>query len=396
MNHIWLMTGVVSVLIMIPNDGFGDAALLNLGPRELVQANGVDIQVPGYSVPSFVDWNNDGLNDLVIGEGSGSHPPGKVRIYLNIGSESDPQFSGYFYAQSNGTDLTCPASGCLGCFPRVVYWDADGRKDLIIGLADGTISYFKNIGTDESPTFDGGSAVLVGRPGYQVPLDVGTRATPEFVNWDSDYNNRMDLVVGGLDGKIHLYINCGCGSARPPSFWNSTPTGLLAQENGADLLVPSSRSSPVVLDLDGDGKKDLLTGNTAGQLLFYSNVGTDWAPVFSGYLLIESEGAAIDLPGSPRSRPFVCDWTGDGYYDVLIGAGDGKVHLYQSIPQPGDINKDYYVNFIDFALLAIRWLDSTCGSPNNWCNYADLTGDGEVGWQDLGPLAENWLEYGKL
>ena len=47
--------------------------LLRLGPEELVQAGGADISVLGYSVPSLADWDNDGLNDLIVGEGSGSY-----------------------------------------------------------------------------------------------------------------------------------------------------------------------------------------------------------------------------------------------------------------------------------------------------------------------------------
>jgi len=43
--------------------------LLRLGPEELVQAGGADISVLGYSVPSLADWDNDGLNDLIVGEG---------------------------------------------------------------------------------------------------------------------------------------------------------------------------------------------------------------------------------------------------------------------------------------------------------------------------------------
>ena len=27
-----------------------------------------------------------------------------------------------------------------------------------------------------------------------------------------------------------------------------------------------------------------------------------------------------DAPDPARSRPFVCDWTGDGQWDVLVGA----------------------------------------------------------------------------
>jgi len=393
MKHIVVTFLIICFLAITPNNAF--ASLLNLGPEEIVEANGVDIEVPGYSVPSFVDWNNDSLKDLIIGQGSGTYPPGKVRVYLNVGTESNPQFSDYFYVQSNDADLTVPAASCLGCFPRVVYWDADDRKDLLVGLADGAVKIFLNIGTDSEPVFGGGYGILTWWDMYE--LDVGYRATPTLLDWDND--GRTDLIAGALDGKIHMFINCGCGGAVPPSFFTTWPSGDLLQQDGSDLVVPSERSSPVVLDLDGDGNKDLLTGNTDGQLLFYRNVGTDADPNFSGYSLVESDGVPIDLPGSARSRPFVCYWTGDGHFgpidgypDVLIGAADGKVHLYQGIPEIGDIDGDGDVDCIDFALFAAHWQhtpDSIGGCGR--CSEADFTGDGKVDIDDLRQLAANWL-----
>ena len=383
MKYIPLML-TAAVLMLTPQQLY--ASLLNLGPQELVQAKGSDIQVPGYSVPCLAGWNNDGLADLIVGEG-GSGSSGKVRIYLNTGTASSPKFSDYFYAQSDGADLTVPAAGCLGCFPRVVDWNADERKDLLVGLGDGTVRIYLNTGTDENPTFDSGANILVNVPG--ASLNVGARAAPAFVDWNSDGMN--DLVVGGLDGKIHIYLNCGC--AWPvPAFYYSVPLGEFAKENDQDLVVQSARSSPIVLDLDGDGKKDLLTGNTEGELLLYINIGTDAEPKFSLlHLRVESDGVPINLAGTPRSRPFVCDWTGDGYPDVLIGAGDGKVHLYQSKGQVGDIDKDYDVDFMDFAWLGIFWQKTSCGK----CAGADLTGDGKVDIQDVAELAGKWLMTAK-
>ncbi|HLB74104.1 MAG TPA: VCBS repeat-containing protein [Sedimentisphaerales bacterium] len=353
--------------------------LLRLGPEELVQAGGADISVLGYSVPSLADWDNDGLNDLIVGEGSGSYA-GKVRVYINTGAASEPQFSAYFYAQANGADLTCPGSGCLGCFPRVVYWDDDVKKDLLIGLADGKVKLFLNIGTDENPAFDAGTFLQVGPPGSKANIGVGARATPSAVDWNSD--GKKDLVVGALDAKIHLFINEGTDTA--PDFRVQT----FAQANGSDLLVPPSRSSPDVLDLDGDAKKDILTGNYNGELFFYSNTGSDAEPNFAGYESVESDGVPIDLAGTPRSRPFVCDWTGDGYPDVLIGAGDGKIHLYQSIPQPGDTDKDYDVEGDDFAAFALYWGATDCG----YCSGADFFDDDKIDMLDVLTLAQHWLE----
>jgi hypothetical protein len=389
MRYVFVTAVATCLLTVAAQTVFADDFLLNLGPEEIVQAGGVDIQVPGYSVPSFVDWNNDDLKDLVIGEGGG-FGAAKVRVYLNVGTESDPQFSDHFYAQSAGADLVCPADGCLGCFPRVAYWDADDRKDLLIGQADGTIEIFRNIGTEENPTFDAGAKVMVGVP--DVELDVGKRATPIFLDWDLD--GLIDIVSGALDGKIHIYYNCGCGEALPPHFYFSDPIGTCAMASGDYLVVPSMRSSPVLLDLDGDGKRDLLTGNTGGQLVFYKNMGIDASPLFSGYSLVESDGVPIDLPGSPRSRPFVCYWEGDGhfgpadpYLDVLIGAGDGKVHLYRGKAPIRDIDGDGDVDFADYTAFADYWYQTDCGD----CGGADFNGDGVVDFEDLAELVAGWL-----
>lgn len=349
----------LSVLMVTANSGFANDSLLNFGREELVQADGLDIQVPGYSVPSFGDWNNDNLNDLIVGEGGG-FGDAKVRVYLNVGTESEPQFSEPFYARSYAQDLTVPASGCLGCFPRLVHWnrEVDDLKDLLIGQADGTVKIFMNVGSAEEPFFDYGEVIRVGLE--HAPLDVGKRATPNLVDWDND--QLLDLVVGALDGSIRVFINCSCSAYGIPSF-NYSPTGgdFVLAEDGP-LVVPGGRSSPAIVDLDRDGKKDILTGNTYGQLLFYKNLGTDEAPSFSEPNDVTSEGNLIDLPESPRSRPSVCYWTGDGsidsfdgYLDVLIGSGDGKVRLYRGFPMREDLDLDGDVDFHDFALLADRW-----------------------------------------
>jgi len=86
-------------------------AQLSLGGEQIVQAGGADINVAGYSVPSYVDWDNDGRLDLITGEGPTTASQGKVRVYLNIGTSSQPQFSTFFYAQSMGSDLAVAGGG---------------------------------------------------------------------------------------------------------------------------------------------------------------------------------------------------------------------------------------------------------------------------------------------
>jgi hypothetical protein len=105
---MWAILCLAAGVVLLAIGSSTCRAQLTLGPEGTVQAGGVDIAVVGYSVPSFVDWNEDGLGDLLVGEGGAT---AKARVYLNVGSASSPEFSGFSYVQSLGSDLTETGSG---------------------------------------------------------------------------------------------------------------------------------------------------------------------------------------------------------------------------------------------------------------------------------------------
>jgi hypothetical protein len=142
------------------------------------------------------------------------------------------------------------------------------------------------------------------------------------------------------------------------------------------------------MDLDGDGNKDLLTGNTDGQLLFYANVGTDAEPAFDDYSIVTANGTAIDISPAQYSRPSVCDWNADAYLDILLGSSDGKVRLYQGVSITGDIDKDYNVDMTDYVLFAQYAEQGEC----ELCPLADVNRDGWIDFLDLAALSANWLQ----
>jgi hypothetical protein len=120
--------------------------------------------------------------------------------------------------------------------------------------------------------------------------------------------------------------------------------------------------------------------------------------MFSGYSLVKSNGQPVYLAGSLRTRPFVCYWTGDGhfgpkdgYWDLLVGYGDGKVRLYRGIPKAGDFDADGDLDGDDFTFLA-RALDQPVPPEGS---AADLNGDGVVDNLDLRLFADLWLAANK-
>ncbi|MFH1501695.1 MAG: T9SS type A sorting domain-containing protein [Candidatus Eisenbacteria bacterium] len=224
-----------------------------------------------------------------------------------------------------------------------MYWGAEDRKDLLVGRSDGRVMLFANTNTDESPEFDAGVFLEFGFPGSKFEIDVGSRACPTVVDWDND--GRRDLVVGDYDGYVSVYLNTGTDAV--PDFLARS----FVQASGVNIDVVSNRASPHVQDVDNDGRKDLLAGNTNGEIVFYRNTGTDAAPDFSGYEFIEADSVKIDLAGTPRSRPFVCDWNMDGQTDLLVGAGDGLVHLYVGIDHEAGVTDGTLEEALDIAHL---------------------------------------------
>jgi hypothetical protein len=81
----------------------GATPLFN-GP-EFVNDDGAPIDVGYYGAPAMYDWNLDGAKDLILGQ----FTSGKIRLYLNQGPDTAPEFNGYTFFQSGGTDITLPS-----------------------------------------------------------------------------------------------------------------------------------------------------------------------------------------------------------------------------------------------------------------------------------------------
>lgn len=64
----------------------------------------------------------------------------------------------------------------------------------------------------------------------------------------------------------------------------------------------------------------------------------------------------------------------------------GDLAIY--VAQPGDIDNNCDVDFVDFSKLGAEWGKTACGT----CNDADLTGDNKVDANDLAELAAHWLK----
>jgi WD40 repeat protein len=201
--------------------------------------------------------------------------------------------------------------------PFVVDYDLDGDKDLLVGSKEGTIALFTNTGTDEKPELTGSQLLKAG----DEVISVGTNAAPFVVDYNND--GEQDLLVGTGEGYLLLFANLG--SNAQPAY--GAP--LVLRDAQGTAINAGSYCAPFVVDWNGDNKKDLFLGSGEGTLSLYLNEGTDNKPLFSPAQPVKADGAPIGV-GS-LAAPFAADWNGDGKLDLLIGDGDGYVHLYLDV-----------------------------------------------------------------
>ena len=251
----------------------------------------------GRTEKIVVDWNGDGLYDLILGDRDGY-----VTVYLNQGTNDSPKYAVGMKLRAGGKEIKVKSPSA----PYLVDWNGDGKIDLLVGNGGGYLHFFPNVGSVDSLDF--GPGVMVKAAGKD--LDVGGEASPCVIDWNED--GKMDLLMGNGSGELFLYLNEG--SNIQPVF------GKPIKLNGGSLDV-GSNSSPDVVDWNGDGKKDLIVGNDNGEIFVFLNKGTNGDPQY------ENKGEKLPLKFGQDASPRIIGWSRPGSKDLVVADRYGEVTL---------------------------------------------------------------------
>jgi len=269
-----------------------------------------------------VDWNFDGLIDLICGEYDGT-----IHLFINVGTTANPVLIDSGLLQLGGSDLDAG----LYSVPCTVDWNKDGLLDLVVGASDGKLRYYINDGTATAPHFsteqfvqDGGAA-----------LDVGSRSAPCFADMDND--NLVDLVAGDSGGNILFFRNQGAPGA--PSYSGSDSLGVAGKP-----IDVSSTSRPDVADWNEDGLLDLVSGGYLSvPQLFLGSIDISMLPelgVTSFTWSIPSQGGWIDFDvtvTNPHTVPLTLDFytsaqsADEGFWGPLMDYRNATLNPGQQI-----------------------------------------------------------------
>ncbi len=278
-----------------------------------------------------VDLNGDGVKDLILGD---VDYPGLVALY-NGGTRD----SAIMVAQ----DTIFPAATKavhLFSFPAVsnIDIDNDGLKDLLVSPFDPSLHtsdnyncvwYYKNTGTNTLPHFEIQSEQLF----RNQMMDFGSASHP--VLYDINGDGLQDLFVGN-DGK---YDSSAYSKGLLQSFYTSSVaffmnTGtvtapvfnLITNDLAGISLLGIRGAYPAFGDQDGDGKPDMIVGNSDGTLILFKNSGNgSGSPEFEQPV---RNWQGIDV--GEFSTPQLFDLDKDGVADLVIGEKSGNLNWFRN------------------------------------------------------------------
>ncbi len=307
------------------------------------------------SFPMLFDYNKDGLPDLFVGSAGYYQPDGsmksRISYYKNTGTIGHPeltlQIADFLNTSIYGFKGTSIAFGDI---------DNDGKADLLVGHANGTISYFKNQAASDAvtPIWQLDSLYLVDENGDAIAVD--NSAAP-FI-YDIDKDGKKDLIIGNIYGTIVYYQNV---STVP----GSVKLRLITQELGHIAADPKRNfniySTPFIGKIDSTGVDYLMMGSNSGNI--YRFTGFQGGDTTATYTMLDSQYSFIDsthnayaqstlsggLYGEMRASLTIGDLGHDGSFELILGNVKGGLELFKwKEPSKEEIN-----NVVENALIEV-------------------------------------------
>jgi MYXO-CTERM domain-containing protein len=234
--------------------------------------------------------------------------------------------------------------------PKMADIDGDGVSELIYPTGGGRLHVFKITanGPVELPGFpfktnveDGlvspaptkSTPVYLTAPAYATGAVDPKIAGEPMVNApaiaDLDGDGKPEIVVSTYAGTIHVIGSDGQAKPGWPKRLPEVPSCSLDPAvpavqpcmSEATRIARGAFASPVLVDMDKDGKLDIIQAAFDGKIYIFHADGSEVAgwPVEVHYT-----GPLVDEPQRARilSTPAVGDFNGDGFPDLLVGSNE--------------------------------------------------------------------------
>ena len=137
---------------------------------------------------------------------------------------------------------------------------------------------------------------------------------------DLNGDGKKDVISGSYPGQLYLFTRKNSGAFAD---------GIVLNDKKGLPLNMGRATTVAIADWDGDGDLDMVVGNMDGAVYSVINEGTTTKPLFGTPKPIQAAGKALTV--SDLAGPCIADWDNDGLIDLLVGDGKGAVGFYKNV-----------------------------------------------------------------
>lgn len=293
--------GNVNVRVMV-TEATQSPVATSLTNYQSLQADGSDIFLSGPRVPRATDWDGDGDYDLLVGQG------GSVWHFANVGTTTNPSFAAGVRVKAAGADIAVSTSS----FIAFADMTGDGVEDLVVVDSSRRLRVYRNTApAHTAPIY--AAAAFVRDPLGNVFVLPDQRFDVADVNGDGI----ADIVMGAFGGEMRTYLNVGTAS-----------TAVFDANQYETLTTDFYNLYPRVTDFNNDGLLDLVRGkNFDGDVRFWVNPDFSQSLPDAGvsFKVSLANGSVADVrAGTDGPIVDIVDLNGDGVKDMIFGGHIGN------------------------------------------------------------------------
>jgi hypothetical protein len=300
----------------ITGDGRLEAVVGSLGLQSIHAVDRDGVRLPGFpfetedtvfSSAGLIDLTGNGIDDIVIGADSSPGLPGRP---ANVDHQG-----GHLWALTGaGRELwRFRTDDIVRGAPSIGDIDGDGRPDIVFGGGDHWG------GSDSVKVW---ALELDGRvkAGWPKTTDGVTNASPTLADLTGD--GRLDVVTGTFNSRH------GRGAGGSVYAWDGSGRDLPGYPRASGGGVVAAQIATA--DLNGDGAQDILVP-TGGAVFAYTGRGGN--PLFN-----LGVGSRVGF----QSTPLVADVDGNGRLDVVLAGfrGDGTNPFVDGVVQRWELGPE--------------------------------------------------------
>lgn len=329
-------------------------ATLRYGESRVVLERHAPLYGGSLTVPNVVDWDGDGVLDIVAGNSEA-----RILFFKNHGTDAVPDFRLGEELQAAGQPILLrpgyyvtqgPFEGAWGYVAPTVYdWNGDGLPDIVTSGSKAKYEVFLNVGTRNEPCLAAPFAIHCDA----MELHGVWRVRPAI----AEIEGHTYIMIQDDANALHLY--------RRVDDRNVEDCGRVHLENGDEISGHNGdpnealgygqwgRAKMRFCDWDGDGDMDILLGcikrasfprpqtglpyrrfkqkKVGMQVLYFENTGNNTLKgmKFAEPRQIQIDGNDVPL-GAHSNAPEPC-LLGDASHgmNLLVGCESGKYYFYQ-------------------------------------------------------------------